>query len=134
ELLRDRPPGLRGRPRRGHGRAARGHAAGDAAGAAVPPVREGSDGFRREDRGALMKALAFVLLALAAASVDAPSVTPEAPGGGGELTAEAADGTTLPLALHRLWVEATVRGDAAETRVEHVFWNGAPRPPPRAGP
>jgi hypothetical protein len=69
-----------------------------------------------------MKGLGVVLLALAFAS-PSPVPTDGTPSGVGRLDADAADGSSHPLELRRLAVDATVRGDAAETRVEHVFWN-----------
>ena len=69
-----------------------------------------------------MRGIAFVLLALALApSEPAPTLGPSS--GIARLDADAADGSSLPLELRRVTVEATTRGDSAETRVEHVFWN-----------
>ncbi len=69
-----------------------------------------------------MKGMVVVLLALALQPVS--PLAPEATSAGvGRLDADAADGSSHTLELRRLSVDATVRGDAAETRVEHVFWN-----------
>ena len=62
-------------------------------------------------------ALALLLPAFGTAVEDAPRQ------GVGSLDATDAAGADHPLELRRLSVDATVRGDAAETRVEHVFWN-----------
>jgi hypothetical protein len=73
-----------------------------------------------------MKALAVVLLALALNPLPSPDAgvgKDEVLSGVGRLDADAADGSPQPLELRRLEVDATVRGDEAETRVEHVFWN-----------
>jgi Vault protein inter-alpha-trypsin domain/von Willebrand factor type A domain len=69
-----------------------------------------------------MRGIAVLLCAL----MLAPSAPTESDGpaaGVGRLDADAADGSSHPLELRSLAVDATVRGDAAETRVEHVFWN-----------
>ena len=71
-----------------------------------------------------MKGLAILLLALALTpSTPTGGDTPAAPAGVGRLDADAAGGASHPLELRRLEVDAAVRGDEAETRVEHVFWN-----------
>jgi hypothetical protein len=70
-----------------------------------------------------MKALGVVLLALLAPAFGT-TTEPGAPRQGvGSLEATDAAGAEHPLELRRLSVDATVRADAAETRVEHVFWN-----------
>jgi hypothetical protein len=69
-----------------------------------------------------MKALGVVLLALLLPG--AGTAVEDGPRQGvGSLDASDAAGAEHPLELRRLAVDATVRGDAAETRVEHVFWN-----------
>jgi hypothetical protein len=69
-----------------------------------------------------MKALGVVLLALLLPG--AGTGVEDGPRQGvGSLDASDAAGAEHPLELRRLAVDATVRGDAAETRVEHVFWN-----------
>ena len=72
-----------------------------------------------------MKGLAVVLFALALHPLSSPGSGQgdDVLAGVGRLDADAADGSAHPLELRRLEVEATVRGDEAETRVEHVFWN-----------
>jgi hypothetical protein len=69
-----------------------------------------------------MRALALVLCAFLLAPSSPPGSSAPA-AGVGRLDADAADGSSHPLELRRVTVDATVRGDAAETRVEHVFWN-----------
>lgn len=68
-----------------------------------------------------MKALGVVLLSLLLPAAGPDDASPQ---GVGSLEANDAAGSAQVLALRRLSVDATVRGDAAETRVEHVFWNG----------
>ncbi|MET0551697.1 MAG: VIT and VWA domain-containing protein [Vicinamibacteria bacterium] len=69
-----------------------------------------------------MKALGIVLLALLAPA--GGTAVEDAPRQGvGSLDGADAAGKEYPLELRRLAVDATVRGDAAETRVEHVFRN-----------
>jgi hypothetical protein len=68
-----------------------------------------------------MKSLGVVLLALLAPTFGTVEDAPRQ--GVGSLEATDARGTEHPLELRRLAVDATVKGDAAETRVEHVFWN-----------
>src|SRR5687768_7648667 len=69
-----------------------------------------------------MKALGVVALALLLPA--SGTTVQDAPSRGvGSLEATDAAGGDHPLELRRLSVDATVRGDAAETRVEHVFWN-----------
>jgi hypothetical protein len=69
-----------------------------------------------------MKALGVVALALLLPTFGT-TVEDAPPQGVGSLEAADAAGADHPLELRRLSVDATVRGDAAETRVEHVFWN-----------